>query len=87
MLSVTTASGRVYHIDTEGKTFYTEGDQKLSDGFGHEYESDYHHEVTQYHSLGVDDMGRIVIVEPDGGWRVSTRVVVGLDDLLAALDA
>lgn len=87
MLSVTTASGRVYHIDTEGKTFYTEGDQKLADGFGREYESDYHHEVTPYEHLGVDDMGRLVIVEPGGGWRVSTRVQIGLDDLLAALDA
>lgn len=83
-LRVVTGSGRVYHLDTEGKRYHTEGDQPMS--FEGNAVPDPHHEWTDYMGLGVDNAGRLVLVDRDGGWRVSTRVEVGLDELLAVLD-
>jgi hypothetical protein len=35
-----------------------------------------------YQSLGVNDLGRMYFIEPDGTYSVSTRVVEGLEELL-----
>lgn len=87
-IQVTTASGRQYDIDLDGKRFRTVGDQKFGEVtmFGVVDAPDPHHDWTHYRSLDVDEGGRLYIVEADGSWRQSTRVVVGLVELVDALD-
>jgi hypothetical protein len=86
MIVVTTASGRKYEIDTAERKFRTVGDQALHvDGVA--VNQDPNNEWTTYRWLDVDDKARLHIIEPEGEWRVSTRVVEGLGELVDALDA
>ena len=86
--TVTTASGRVYEIDLDEKRFRTVGDQKftLLNGWSAEIAPDPHHEWQDYVHLDVIEEGRLVFTMPDGWFRKSTRVAVGLEDLVSALD-
>jgi hypothetical protein len=87
--TVTTASGRVYEIDLDEKRFRTAGEQEfalLNGFFSHNLIDDPHHAWTDFVSLDIVDEGLLVFVLTDGMYRKSTRVAVGLDDLVSALD-
>jgi len=88
IITVTTASGRVYDIDLDNKAFRTTGDQKFGNvtPFGVVDGDDPHHGWTTFSHLDVTDAGHLYILEPSGDWRKSTRVVHGLPELIAALD-
>lgn len=85
MVSVTTASGRLYEFDFAGKKYRRSGDAEDFDYTtggrieGRDAWSDFAY-------VQVNDLGRLMIVEPSGYYIHSTRVVEGLDELLAALD-
>lgn len=83
--TVTTASGRLYEFDFTSRKYRRSGDAEDFDFTtggrieGRDAWSDFSY-------VQVSDLGRLMIVEPSGYYLHSTRVVDGLDDLLAVLD-
>lgn len=84
ILHVTTASGRLYEIDMDARKYKRSGDAPSID-----YRSGGPLQMEtwlDFTLIDVNDMGRMIFIETDGTYSVSTRVVEGLDELLAALD-
>lgn len=85
MIAVKTHSGRLYEFDFDTKTYTRSGDAPDYD-FTAAGDRTAPRKDTKFVSVQVDDLGRMVILEPEGRWIHTTRVAEGLDDLLAVID-
>lgn len=83
-MNVTTESGRLYEIDFELKKFRRTG---TADSLDYRTGEPLRMGVwTEFTTMDVNDLGRMIFIEPDDTYAVSTRVVEGLDELITALD-